>query len=493
MIFAEIDAWLDDVDVPNVLLIAGSPGAGKSAIASSLVSRLIKRRRLGSRFFFKRGDVTLSDPAVLWRSMAYDLAQHDPTYAENLVEAVKGRSVLHGMPDVALHFKVLIEEPFTKSYTDSTHHTVPVIIIDALDECDPHTAQRKHLMDTLMQWSRLSKTFKLIVTSRDERFIPEQFRAVCKQMALPTGDGVSACANEDIRFFFEQRFAGLAGSLSLAWSWQRVLDVLTAHAAGLFIWAETVVRFVEQGLPVERLDLVLKGDLGGGDDITKLYRQVLDLSFPHANGRTLEVFKHVVGTIVLAKRPVLHEDLPQLVLESASSVKFILDKLSSVISIGEMDKCLRIGHLSFSEFLCDGQRCPKEFLINRDRGSRKLAIACFRLMKDKLKFNICDLESSDLLNKDVHDLGQRIEKKISTDLMYSCRFWSAHLRDIMVDSEDDNGFLIKEVDHFLCHRLLFWLEVMSLMKDVGAANIALLTLASWIQVSSFTIVLSIHV
>jgi hypothetical protein len=338
---------------------------------------------------------------------------------------------------------------------------------------------------------RISHKFKLIVTSRDEHFISEQFRVVCKQMVLPTGDVVSDEVNGDIHRFFEERFAGLAGtSLSPEWPWTRVLDVLTTRAAGLFIWAETVARFVEQGIFVEMLDFVLKGDMGGGYDITKLYQQVLDISFPKANARTLEVFRCVIGTIAFAKAPIFAEDVQQLVGEPYLSVKFILDKLSSVISIGQKDKHIRIGHVSFSEFLSDPQRCPKDFLINRGRESQMFAMTCFRLMKDGLRFHICDLESSHLLNKDVKDLSQRISTNISTALSYSCRFWAAHFRDMMISS-DDHGTLIEEVKEFLHQRLLYWLEVMSLNNDLAAANVALLTLAASIEVSSFPIVFSL--
>ena len=66
-VFEEIDVWLNDFDAPNVLWISGSPGAGKSAVASSLVTELTKRRRLASHFFCKRDHASLGDPAVLWR------------------------------------------------------------------------------------------------------------------------------------------------------------------------------------------------------------------------------------------------------------------------------------------------------------------------------------------------------------------------------------------------------------------------------------------
>lgn len=486
-ILKKIDQWLDDVNAPNVLWLNGCPGVGKSAIASSLISRLTDRRRLGSSFFFKRGDIMLSDPAAVWRTIAYDLAQHSTTFADNLVEILKGRTILHKRPDVALHFKFLIEIPLTKSYDKSSSRDVPVIVIDALDECNsegPRGAQKRHFLHTLTQWSRLSHTFKLVITGRDERIIPESFRDICMQMALPTGDSVSNDANEDIRRFFEERFANIRDSLSPRWKWKRVLDVLTTRAAGLFIWAETVVKFVDQGLPVERLELALKGDLGGGNDITKLYQQVLQLSFTEAKGRTLEVFRLVVGAIVLAKGHIRCSDLQQLVQEEDSSVKFILDKLSSVIFVVDPDESIQIGHLSFSEFLCDRERCPPEFFINRDQQSQKLALSCFRLMKHGLKFNICDLKTSHLLNDEVEDLSQKTETHISTALLYSCRFWAAHLRGTKFQS-DIHTAVIEEIKDFLYVRLLFWLEVMSLKKEVSAANVALLTLAYWIQVSCF--------
>lgn len=485
IVLKEIWEWLDDGDAPNVLWLNGCPGAGKSAIASSLVSRLIERRRLGSSFFFKRGDFMLSDPAAVWRTVAFDLAQHDPNFANNLLEILDGRKVLHKRPDVALHFKYLIEIPLTKSYNHSRPWATPVVVIDGIDECNaegPRGAQRRHFLHTLGQWSRLSRKFKMIIAGRDERNLFEPFRDICRHITLPTGDGVGNDTSQDVRRFFAVRLAGLEDALAPNRPWQQVLDVLTARTAGLFIWADTVVKFVEQGLPVERLELALDGDLGGGDNITKLYQHVLQHSFPEADGRMLEVFRLVVGTIVTAKRPIHYADLKQFVLEPDSSIKFILDKLSSVISISNPDKILRIGHSSFSEFISNAKRCPYEFLVNRDLHNMRLAVACFRLMKDGLKFNICGLNTSYMANDDVEDLPQRMETNISPALLYACRFWAAHLRETTSD-HDNHEVVIIEVKDFFYTRLLFWLEVMSLNKEVLTANVALLTAAHWIQVS----------
>jgi hypothetical protein len=50
-------------------------------------------------------------------------------------------------------------------------------------------------------------------------------------------------------------------------------------------------------------------------------------------------------------------------------------------------------------------------------------------MNTELRFNICELESSHIRNRDVTDLSTRIATFIPFRLSYSCRFWAAHLCD----------------------------------------------------------------
>ena len=480
-IFRKLDGWLDDVEASNVLWVIGGPGAGKSAIASSLVSKLIERGRLGSSFFFRRGDVMLSDPAGLWRTVAHDMAQFDPSFARYLVEVLKEKKVDPEWPDIGLHFKFLIEEPLRKAYDDSLSRPVPVIIIDALDECDSDRspAHRKDLINTLTRWSSLPKKFKLIITGRDER-VPEAFRTICEQIPLPTGDNVNDDANHDIRCFFEESFAELGGASSVKWPGKQVLDALTERAAGLFIWAETVLRFVKQGLPDKQLRLVLDGDLGEEDNITKLYKQVLEMSFREFKGQDLEDIRLVIAAIVLAKVPFRREDLHKVVGQPDVSVRYILGQLSSVIAIGTSDQRVRFGHLSFIEFLCDAKRCPERFVIDKSKDSQQLMMGCFRLMKDGLKFNICDLETSHVFNWELPN--ETVDKYIPTALKYACHFWAAHLLDTKID-QDCPDRLMHEVEEFFLIRFLFWLEVMSLTQEVSAAKIALATVIPWIQVS----------
>ena len=489
-IFGEIGRWLDDIDAPNVLWIVGSPGSGKSTIASSLVSQLMKRGRMGSNFAFKRGNIALSDPAAVWRTIAHDLTRYDDPFATVLAAVLESGTVDPGRPDIASHFESLIMEPWTKRHSQSLPHDIPVIVLDGLDECgsDPSQAgQRKALLDTFVRWSHLPRKFKLIITGRDER-VNLSFRSCCQQIELPTGANVNMDTTQDIRNFFERRFAEIGGLSLDGWPGDNVLDTLTARAAGLFIWAETVIRFVEQGLPDEQLEHVLVGNLGEGDNVTNLYCQILEQFFGDANVRMLNVLNQVATIIVLAKITLHVDDLPSFILQPKASVTVILNKLSSVISVGSDSGIIRIRHLSFAEFMCDPHRCPQRFYIDRSKGSHNISRACFRLMKKCLKFNICELETSYLPNKDVKDLSRRIMRNIGHPLIYSCRFWAAHIRDTPTEPTE-NVDLIADISDFFQSCFLYWLEVMSLTEEIVAANIALLGVAGWIQVSELSTML----
>ncbi|EGO24221.1 hypothetical protein SERLADRAFT_467170 [Serpula lacrymans var. lacrymans S7.9] len=213
-IFTEIQHWLDQPadaqEAKNILWITGSPGAGKSAIASSLISKLRADHRLGGSFTFRRGDTVLSDPAALWRTVAFDLARFDPDAASTVVTALKEGSVDPQRPDIAAHFDILIKESLeqmNEKLVAQENPRYPVVVVDALDECGDsyQNPQRKTLLDTLTRWSKLPKTIKLIITGRDDR-LPEPFRQACQKIVLPTADKVTPAASKDIQTFFESRF-----------------------------------------------------------------------------------------------------------------------------------------------------------------------------------------------------------------------------------------------------------------------------------------------
>jgi hypothetical protein len=507
-VFRRVDNWLDDFDAHNILWICGSPGVGKSAIMTSLESRLRMIGRFSASFFFDRSDASLSDPAALWRTVASDLARKYPPIAARLVKNLRDGKVDPGRPDIELHFKYLIQDPLSylwvsagnegqdarevneelsdeeKLEDDNSMIQPPVIIIDALDECGSDDFQRSILFNTLTYWSQLHPSIKLVVTSRDER-IPPSFVGVCDHIVLETGDLVSPEENDDIQTFMECRFAEITPlypSLPPTWPGHPTIMRLTECAAGLFIWADTAVKYIEQGIATEQLDLILAGRFREGDRIDALYRQILDTSFKNTKSQICQKFKAVVGAIVLAKTPLRYDDIRHFIGQRIDhpSIDFILKKLSSVISIGTPDRCVHVSHVSFTEFVCDSERCHARFAIPRSTHSGIMALSCLQNMNRGLKFNICRLETSYCRNDEIPDLATRIENTILPCLLYSCRYFAEHLND-----STNNAPLLKEIESFLYTTFLCWLEVMSLCNHVSEAITALHILTVWLEVSSY--------
>ena len=101
------------------------------------------------------------------------------------------------------------------------------------------------------------------------------------------------------------------------------------------------------------------------------------------------------------------------------------------------------------------------WFIDANVEKNKIALHCFGLMKSQLRFNICDLETSFKFNRDVPDLQERISESIHPGLLYTCRYWASHLRDVPYSDG-----LLSELDYFTHKQLLYWIEVLSLTRSL---------------------------
>jgi hypothetical protein len=296
-IFSKIDEWLNDFDAPNIFWIKGHPGAGKSAIASSLVERLVQSKRLGSSFFFQRDNPATTTSNALWRMAAFELSRRYPSVKRSVVEKLRADEILPTTMNTESLFRHYIYDPLVAS-GDIPTGRLPVIVVDALDECGglegQTSPQRKTLITTLDSWSKLPTKFKLVVTSRGEMDIEQAFQATSHtSIVISTGEDVDTHSSNDIRTFLKHEFRTITSryskSLNAEWPGESTIDTLANRAAGLFIWAKTVIRFINMGLPKGQLKLILEGSgLGGMAD---LYSRLLEIAFPNPSGNRL---RHLV-------------------------------------------------------------------------------------------------------------------------------------------------------------------------------------------------------
>jgi len=283
-ILQEIEDEIKNINAPNVIWIRGSPGVGKSALAASIVNRLVDQKRHVIPFQFDCTQSTVTANA-LWRTVACDLARLFPSLRQHLVQGIQG----HNSSDIDRLFKLLIEVPLSALVDVIPHEELPVIVIDALDECGGlrHNASSKDdykdLLYTLKRWAQVNqlKRFKLIITSRPEDNISRIFpESISIHIAIPSGSDVKLgdSASRDICAFFESRLNDMEMKPSLI---AKALDYLVPGAAGIFIWATTVANFLEDD-PEARFHILRSregDDIEGIDDLFSLYTTVVRASF----------------------------------------------------------------------------------------------------------------------------------------------------------------------------------------------------------------------
>jgi hypothetical protein len=243
-------------------------------------------------------------------------------------------------------------------------------------------------------------------------------------------------------------------------------------AAGLFIWAETVIKFVSLGEPRRRLQQVLRDGVDG--NIINLYKQVLDTSFSKATEEEIEEFRSIIGTIILAKAPISFTSLSLFLCMEESNVEHICNGLQSVL---DFQTIVRFSHQSFVDFLLDQTKCPPQFCIDPKKENRNLTLACFRVMKEGLRFNICGIESSYVRNTDIPNLQSKVEINVQPHLFYASCNWEGHLTSTVFDEE-----VFEYLEDFVNNLFLYWLEVLSVTQAVNRASSMLLSLANWIRV-----------
>jgi len=483
-ILAEIQQWCSDVSAPNILWLKGYPGVGKSAIAASLVKQLRASTRLGSYFFFQRQRAAEMTPSALWRTVAYDLARAHLTVRRHLVAKLKEKEIDLSTVNITDLFRNLIHEPLVASQ-DIPSERLPVVVLDALDECGglagQHSDHRKRLMQTLEMWSQLPGKFKLVISSRDERDIKRVFSRTRHDIIdIPAGQTVDSQSSNDIRVFLEDQFEQMTGeyeTLPPGWPGPQIIQDLSGKADGLFIWAKTVVSFISQRTPKRRLEAVLSGGgLGTVETLSgmesrnmgTLYSQILASSFHQQSPGELKAFRSLVGTVIRADGTLTLSSIAQLLSIDDEMVEHVFRGLQSVMDYHDI---LRFNHQSFVDFLLNPVACPPEFRVDVKQVDAELSLRCLTTMTTTLKFNICELESSYLSNVEVRDLKERIRQEISGALQYSCIHWSRHLCSDWDPAYVDIGGAL---DKFLKGEWpLYWLEVLSVMEKVPAGIRAL--------------------
>ncbi|KAF7372854.1 NACHT domain-containing protein [Mycena sanguinolenta] len=338
--------------------------AGKSAIMQTLARQLRDAGRLGGSFFFKRGHATRGNARTLFATVAFQLALTVPRLRSSISQIVETDPSLI-QRSIETQMNKLISEPYR--YYDNCAHVT--ILIDGLDECEDHGVQQEILRAIRNSNSNHPIPLRFIISSRPEPHIHEIFVS-----PVYNGDYRSLNVEQsfnDIQRYLRDEFARIHRehctmvSVPHPWPSPDLLDDLVDKSSGHFIYAATIIKFIDDRSyrPTQRLGIVLDENRAGSasafDPLDRLYMNILS-SAPR-QAELLPILCAIVNFALTLDEVDQLFELPegeaQLILRGLHSVlKVLSDKPSTFISSH---------HASFLEFLNNPSR-SHQFCVSGD-------------------------------------------------------------------------------------------------------------------------------
>ncbi|KAJ7074698.1 hypothetical protein C8F01DRAFT_33424 [Mycena amicta] len=298
-----LQSWAVSQDGPNVLWLHGPAGAGKSAIAQTMAETWSTSAHLAAAFFFARWRTGGAIGAKLFPTLAYQFALRFPGLRRPVGSAMEEDP---GICDKTFEeqARVLIRDPFLDSELTWDYASPHLVVIDGLDECDSKVAQTRIIKIISELLLARDVPHRFLICSRPEPHIRAAFDSlwasglVYQQLMLDDEFKPS----HDIRLYLTESFEQLRDRLPMTtsphWPSKEDLDLLVRKASGQFIYAATVLKFVddEYSDPQERLRLILDADPSFDEesasafaDLDRLYYVILS-----ANPNTMLV-KQILG------------------------------------------------------------------------------------------------------------------------------------------------------------------------------------------------------
>ena len=429
---------------------------------------------------------------MIFPTLAFQLACRYPHFRQKLLEVLKECPDV-GHESLCSQMEKLLVGPLKVT------ETATLIIIDALDECkdkEPASA----ILSILSRYADQIPTVKFFITGRPEPRIRSGFRL--ESLApitevLKLHEVKQEAVDRDIELLFRTQLTSLVknrSDLNLTEDWPSPSEirVLCKKAAGLFIYASTVVKFIASEVypPTESLSLITSLPEStveeGKSGVDQLYVQILQQAFSGArpgNNQIYLQFKAVVGTVLLLFNPLSIMDLSDLLECSTQYIQNITRSLHSLLRVPEsIEEPIQIFHKSFPDFLTDPDRCGDgRFVVEPAARHAAILLACLRLMEKRLKKNICNLDDYVVLSK-VRD-PSTYKDQIGDGLEYACKFWTKHLLEIPNTGPQMKG-VQEAVDKFFMVHLLYWVEVLVITGNLGVGVYAMNDIQQWYNVVS---------
>jgi len=476
-ILGEIRKWIKNPAAHQICWITGKAGSGKSSIAKTVCVETENDSAilLGGSFFCSRSSrlAAQRDVRCVVPTLTQLLAQKSTGFRKALFETIDSGDQYK---EVAVQIEKLLYTPLL-ALKDSSLSIL--FVIDALDECGGETSDgilndqtsRDIVTSMLEALTSLTQSdvkipIKFLVTSRPETHIRDtsvsdsNHSQIFRLYAVNKTD-----VDADIHRYIEETLdtkLSRKPKIRVKFTERDIAD-LVLLCDGLFIVAATALKHIFVAgvdAAAAKFDKLLNASRDGFDagvaaPLDELYAVIL-ADTVGADGHDVELptLQRVLASILSARVTLSITALGDLL---ELDVRAFLSHLHAVVHVPEDDDepGLRTVHASFGDYLFD--RASDRIRIYRSFGHEVLAHACFDVMEKRLHFNISQSHSSYESN------ASKQSDNIPLSLAYACLHWPHHI------TAPSNPALDLKIGRIFRSKLLFWLELLSIMRRVGLA------------------------
>ncbi|PPR00058.1 hypothetical protein CVT24_009013, partial [Panaeolus cyanescens] len=270
-IITMIMQWLMDTSKDNaVMWMYGPAGSGKSSITQSVSQYCYEQGLLAASFFFAKDSNGLNTEKHLMSTIAYQISHSIPEARRFIAQAIENDPAIFSA-SLESQLQTLVVQPLLHAHASVDKRIskkwARLLVIDGLDECQGANTQR--YIVRILSTALIHKKVPLfiLVSSQPEPPIRDSFNSYDLREAITTLVlDEHYLSDAEIRRYLYTRFDQIRqthpmrAQLPVSWPSTESVNHLISRAAGQFIYATTVIKFVQspQHRPAERLDALLR-------------------------------------------------------------------------------------------------------------------------------------------------------------------------------------------------------------------------------------------
>lgn len=407
----EFGKWLDsELRCPQLLWTHAPPGSGKTYQTSFVIDTLLERNAKCVYWFFEYRDARKRSLRNMLRSVAYQIAAHDPTYRKTLLDMQRtGTQVING--DAHAVWRNILGSKLARCQSRI------YLVVDALDEAD----SARTLIELFSGLGNIQMSIQIMIMSRPLSSIRNSMLRLHKKAPNVIFNEMALTDNlNDIRLAVTDEMDEFPGDEEFK---QDIIKEIVSRSEGNFLWASLVLKRILQCHRQEDVKRVLHSTPDGMD---QLYERMVEAiaSLDLEEDRNLS--KIFLSWAMYSVTPVSTDELKGIYSSELSSLidlRHTVGQLCGEFATLDGQDRMVLVHQTAREYLRSTTALP--FSLSASEVNEELLAQCLTCIIDPaLK-------------------GQMRQGKAPPFLNYAASSWHIHMERSSVDSERVLQMLVK--------------------------------------------------